>query len=666
MPGRVGPMTAIEVLLEKAGEICGAGTSEIAPALGQMADAQASMAEALACFYEAAADVSALEAFRYGFVLPAEPPEIKVDQGEKAADTRTSGVSLGPINVYAITQEVQKALNGVGRNSIDVPTVFSNFATPKTAIEMPSPARQPEVFGPAEVKTSTGNPMTSPAGNTVERLRSFDGDKKERKRHESAEEWVENSVVRSNIVMNRLSGVRQNIVDRTITEDKVREISNGSLSISSALSSGYETPAMPVKEPTLTEPARVREFESAGTTPPVGRDNARSSQPRAYTASPENPAASPEQPQETVRSSVLRKVVEAPPIRPRIKVISPAEDAAFNASKLSDALARSASPEIKFDGRDSKPLPIEKPLRIDWPPQPQLSPGTASRAIGRENSRSGPAFAAMPSSAAAEPGVAFATAPVAQVVRSFATMNEYVRAMSELGARSVAENGGTAPVSAGAMIVDAMTGMSATAQSPLSSAREAPVADLQRALTMHTPASLTRTQDAQQSETRPVPAMGSPLLSQVSGRQDSIVPGARPTVRYMQPAIGLAANIAAAQAGQRAGISMIQQLVRSTPHVAGTVAPQASTVYEGFGGLSMNPITSPAAASGAENIVNITVPHAAAGRVNENSTTNKVSNFHNTFNITVNVKGGEERDLKDLGRKIGQILSDEMKRYGGI
>jgi hypothetical protein len=41
-------------------------------------------------------------------------------------------------------------------------------------------------------------------------------------------------------------------------------------------------------------------------------------------------------------------------------------------------------------------------------------------------------------------------------------------------------------------------------------------------------------------------------------------------------------------------------------------------------------------------------------------------NFHNSFNITVNVKGGrEETDVKDLGRKIGQILSDEIKRYGG-
>ena len=41
-------------------------------------------------------------------------------------------------------------------------------------------------------------------------------------------------------------------------------------------------------------------------------------------------------------------------------------------------------------------------------------------------------------------------------------------------------------------------------------------------------------------------------------------------------------------------------------------------------------------------------------------------NFHNTFNIQIQVDHAEERELKDLGRSIGQILSDEMRRYGGI
>jgi len=56
--------------------------------------------------------------------------------------------------------------------------------------------------------------------------------------------------------------------------------------------------------------------------------------------------------------------------------------------------------------------------------------------------------------------------------------------------------------------------------------------------------------------------------------------------------------------------------------------------------------------------------------IKENTGVSQMSNgsvnFHNNFNITINVKGtGEETEIRDLGRKIGQILSDEIKRYGG-
>lgn len=52
-------------------------------------------------------------------------------------------------------------------------------------------------------------------------------------------------------------------------------------------------------------------------------------------------------------------------------------------------------------------------------------------------------------------------------------------------------------------------------------------------------------------------------------------------------------------------------------------------------------------------------PISSAGR-------SVVTNIENSFNITVEVKNAaEERDLKELGRKIGAILSEEIKRYGG-
>lgn len=41
--------------------------------------------------------------------------------------------------------------------------------------------------------------------------------------------------------------------------------------------------------------------------------------------------------------------------------------------------------------------------------------------------------------------------------------------------------------------------------------------------------------------------------------------------------------------------------------------------------------------------------------------------FQNTFNISVTTRGGgDEAELRELGRKIGVILSDELKRYGGL
>ena len=41
--------------------------------------------------------------------------------------------------------------------------------------------------------------------------------------------------------------------------------------------------------------------------------------------------------------------------------------------------------------------------------------------------------------------------------------------------------------------------------------------------------------------------------------------------------------------------------------------------------------------------------------------------FQNTFNITVTTTGrGDEAELRELGKKIGVILSDELKRYGGV
>jgi len=56
---------------------------------------------------------------------------------------------------------------------------------------------------------------------------------------------------------------------------------------------------------------------------------------------------------------------------------------------------------------------------------------------------------------------------------------------------------------------------------------------------------------------------------------------------------------------------------------------------------------------------------ALTPQTSPSTTVNKA--MHNTFNITITTKSiSEERDLKELGKKIGMILAEEVRRSGGI
>jgi hypothetical protein len=65
----------------------------------------------------------------------------------------------------------------------------------------------------------------------------------------------------------------------------------------------------------------------------------------------------------------------------------------------------------------------------------------------------------------------------------------------------------------------------------------------------------------------------------------------------------------------------------------------------------------------------VTIPGAAVIPPSSGSgqSSHRVNHFNNQFTIHVNMQGKTaERDVKDLARKIGAILSDELKRYGGV
>lgn len=110
------------------------------------------------------------------------------------------------------------------------------------------------------------------------------------------------------------------------------------------------------------------------------------------------------------------------------------------------------------------------------------------------------------------------------------------------------------------------------------------------------------------------------------------------------PVISLSVGMAAAQAARNSGTSAIREFVRASPSI--------------MGGLSARDLAD-------RNVVNVSMPGVTVER-EMGCGVIRTSAFHNTFNISITVKGGsEESDMKELGKKIGRILSDEIKRYGG-
>ncbi len=133
------------------------------------------------------------------------------------------------------------------------------------------------------------------------------------------------------------------------------------------------------------------------------------------------------------------------------------------------------------------------------------------------------------------------------------------------------------------------------------------------------------------------------LINNVATRQIPATPGVSQLALHANPAVNLSAGMAAAKAAQEAGTSVIREFVRSSPSMSGNYNIQAFPD---------------------RNVVNMPMPGVTVER--DMSNVNKTSSFHNTFNISITTNGGsEESDMKELGKKIGRILSDEIKRYGG-
>lgn len=115
------------------------------------------------------------------------------------------------------------------------------------------------------------------------------------------------------------------------------------------------------------------------------------------------------------------------------------------------------------------------------------------------------------------------------------------------------------------------------------------------------------------------------------------------------PDMNIACNISTAEALYREGTSSIKDIVQTIPYSMSGMTKPLSTLPP----FSM------------ENAMQVL--YAGQKETPAGSAKSGDVRFQNTFNIVVNVKGkGEETEMRDLGKKIGHILSEEMRRYGGV
>ena len=114
------------------------------------------------------------------------------------------------------------------------------------------------------------------------------------------------------------------------------------------------------------------------------------------------------------------------------------------------------------------------------------------------------------------------------------------------------------------------------------------------------------------------------------------------------------------------------------PSIGLGITTTESLIKEGASAINDVFLSLPQDRTGYDGLPAATVPRAMEnvmqmfyGSRNETTPSSPIersaNHFQNTFNVVVNMKGaGDEHELRELGRKIGTILSDEIKRYGGV
>ena len=641
-------MTAINDLVRMACLINAKGANDLEPAAWQLAEAGEAFNSLYVSVYELLDAFLSLELFRVEFRMPAAPPSGEPPAEEKppAGVTKEAReVTVGPINVYAITKEIQDALDRLGKETLDVTAAYAKYvpqeklpviaSAPRApfveAPELAPPDRQKLGMQPIESKKVEVHPVKADhitreapriekapqpppvRPERVEALKEIPSHDKVPTKKVSVEkpqreEAVERDIRRSVTVINELREVYDILLTNAPAITGLEKEAGGFSMPEAAFGSALRVPSQMEEIPAPPLTGGYAPLAHIPSSPLIPPQPAKALTHKLEVTSEKGRMASPEaQPkvskgedeEQPIKLRTIHKNIEVPLIKPILKAPPTAEESAANARVLSEAIAKSVAP-ITPPEPPAAPAPVKKPvMEYSMPPAKAISP---------------PATAPL---AAAKPMIS----PV-QAARAlsavYSTVYHTVNAMEGYAnvAASVSRAAGEAVESGGGAY------------------REGPIAGLLYAVSSPIIAPTT-----------------SPInLPLNMGQIQAFSPPAGGHTEATEPAINLVMGIVASRAMQSAGGSAINQFIGIMPSL-GAGGLQSAIPVERMG----------------NGQINIHVPPVSAERVQEAGASNKVSNFHNTFNITVSVKGGgDEGDLRELGKKIGRILSDEIKRYGGI
>ena len=625
-------MTAINCLVDAADGMDGQMLESMSVLQGAVLSVQA-LCES---FLAALANVPAQDYFRAEFRMPSEPRDFQ--RGAGAHQQEPANVSVG-IDVYAIARQIQDAMGRMQKEAISIPAVCSSLASPG-GLSMPDTSAAREISRELTREYTSDvskkiihesaveireHHVTDPPRHMLEKPRSSTGGRWFMGRSRGLAARSPENRERAGMHDKKEPGISGQTIRKTsLSQDTEQHIKRSTLVLSEMESIVRNVMSSTTIGSEVMQPSSdVRLLQHALTASPAVPAPVEAQAPSGEIATA--PQLWPVS--EKGVSSRVPDMIEA--ARPALSLQKAHSDALENARSLSDALARNTGtqgvpPTSGTHDHATEPGPIR-------PADSHTSPVTyVSRAMSTIINT-------------------YATAGGAAIAQSLAMAGATLRPSVDLSAK---------PAMPGEPIVpQASIGTIFSIGQPAAQPNDRGSGGILMGYE-DVALNVSRSIEALNSA-GPGAAIQSPIISLINHvavpspagtmAQATAMPagGYGVIAQAMQPrgpAVTLAVSMAATHAAQRAGASAIKEFVLASPSMAGGV--QAPVMAD-------------------RNMVNVTMPSISVDR-ELSSSVNKTSNFHNTFNINITMKsGGEDGDLKELGKKIGRILSDEIKRYGG-